>query len=71
MYTRKCTMRLIVTQAVDPDEYALVTKAASRELLFEGGPQPWVLDPSTYFETLHAANTDTVKRLPVKDTQST
>ena len=58
-------------QAVDPDDYALVTKAASRELLFEGGPQPWVLDPSTYYETLQAEDTLTVRRHRVKESQST
>ena len=36
-------------QAVDPEDFALVTKAASRDLLFEGGPQPWALDPGTHF----------------------
>ena len=39
-----------VLQAIDPEEVAVVTVAASKEVIFEGGPQPWVVDPSGYYE---------------------
>ena len=45
---------MIFFQAVDPEEITLVTKAASRDILFEGGPQPWVLDPIKFYEQLDA-----------------
>lgn len=31
---------------------SVVALGSSRDLLFEGGPQPWQMDPSGYFETL-------------------
>jgi nuclear pore complex protein Nup210 len=29
----------------------VVTMGSSKEVVFEGGPQPWVLDPSKYLQT--------------------
>lgn len=35
-------------RAVDPTSVALVTLGSSKEMLLEGGPGPWVLEPSTF-----------------------
>lgn len=37
-------------QPVDPEKVAVVAVGSSKEVLFEGGPLPWVLDPSRYFQ---------------------
>uniref|UniRef100_A0A8C4TG96 Nucleoporin 210 n=1 Tax=Erpetoichthys calabaricus TaxID=27687 RepID=A0A8C4TG96_ERPCA len=39
-------------KAVDPPSIALVTLASSKDMLFEGGPKPWVLEPSRFFRNL-------------------
>lgn len=39
-------------QAVNPVEMALVTWKATKEIVFEGGPGPWVLEPSRFFSEL-------------------
>ncbi|XP_041859658.1 nuclear pore membrane glycoprotein 210 isoform X2 [Melanotaenia boesemani] len=36
-------------RAVDPVSVAVVTLGSSKDLLFEGGPRPWVLEPSKFF----------------------
>ncbi|BFZ03901.1 hypothetical protein BsWGS_06940 [Bradybaena similaris] len=36
-------------KAVDPELEAVVAVGSSREVVFVGGPQPWVLDPSSFF----------------------
>ena len=36
-------------RSIDPEEFALVTIGSSKTFIFEGGPSPWVLDPSKYF----------------------
>ena len=41
---------LFIQQAIDPEEMAVVTVAASKEIIFEGGPQPWTVDTSGYYE---------------------
>ncbi|MBN3293677.1 PO210 protein, partial [Polypterus senegalus] len=41
-------------KAVDPPSVALVTLASSKDMLFEGGPKPWVLEPSRFFRNLSA-----------------
>lgn len=33
---------------------AIVTLGSSKELLFEGGPRPWILEPSKFFCNLRA-----------------
>ncbi|KAH3884153.1 hypothetical protein DPMN_008125 [Dreissena polymorpha] len=37
-------------QPVDPDKEAVVALGSSKEVVFSGGPQPWVLDSSKYFQ---------------------
>ncbi|XP_059511298.1 nuclear pore membrane glycoprotein 210-like [Stegostoma tigrinum] len=39
-------------RAIDPVAVAIVTLASSKEMLFEGGPRPWVLEPSGFFTDL-------------------
>ncbi|XP_035995172.1 nuclear pore membrane glycoprotein 210 isoform X2 [Fundulus heteroclitus] len=36
-------------RAVDPVSVAVVTLGSSKDMLFEGGPRPWVLEPSKFF----------------------
>ncbi|XP_061591816.1 nuclear pore membrane glycoprotein 210 [Cololabis saira] len=36
-------------RAVDPVSVAVVTLGSSKDMLFEGGPQPWILEPSKFF----------------------
>ncbi|XP_068453673.1 nuclear pore membrane glycoprotein 210 isoform X2 [Clinocottus analis] len=36
-------------RAVDPVSVAMVTLGSSKDMLFEGGPRPWVLEPSKFF----------------------
>uniref|UniRef100_A0A8C5D5A2 BIG2 domain-containing protein n=1 Tax=Gouania willdenowi TaxID=441366 RepID=A0A8C5D5A2_GOUWI len=36
-------------RAIDPSAVAVVTLGSSKDLLFEGGPRPWVLEPSKFF----------------------
>ena len=40
---------------VDPSDIAILTLGTSYDVLFEGGPVPWVLDRSKYFQHLTAA----------------
>ncbi|XP_058144859.1 nuclear pore membrane glycoprotein 210 [Dasypus novemcinctus] len=51
-------------QAVDPSSAALVTLGSSKELLFEGGPRPWVLEPSKFFRNVTPENADSVSLAP-------
>ncbi|XP_042194492.1 nuclear pore membrane glycoprotein 210-like [Callorhinchus milii] len=39
-------------RAIDPVSVAVVTLTSSKEMLFEGGPRPWVLEPSRFFADL-------------------
>lgn len=41
-------------KATDPASVAVVTLGSSKDLLFEGGPWPWVLEPSKFFCNLSA-----------------
>ncbi|XP_038668645.1 nuclear pore membrane glycoprotein 210 [Scyliorhinus canicula] len=43
-------------KAIDPVSVALVTLGSSKDMLFEGGPRPWVLEPSKFFTDLTAEN---------------
>uniref|UniRef100_A0A8C5QI72 Nucleoporin 210 n=1 Tax=Leptobrachium leishanense TaxID=445787 RepID=A0A8C5QI72_9ANUR len=36
-------------KAIDPLSVALVTFGSSKDMLFEGGPKPWVLEPLMFF----------------------
>lgn len=55
-------------QAVNP--VALVTWKATKEIVFEGGPGPWVLEPSRFFSELtveHRSKIEVVQiRLPTQ-----
>ncbi|XP_037101370.1 nuclear pore membrane glycoprotein 210-like [Syngnathus acus] len=46
--------------AIDPVSVAVVTLGSSKDMLFEGGPQPWVLKPSKFFCDLKAENEESV-----------
>ncbi|KAM6977831.1 nuclear pore membrane glycoprotein 210 [Aplochiton taeniatus] len=39
-------------KAVDPASVALVTLGSSKDMLFDGGPKPWVLEPSKFYRDL-------------------
>uniref|UniRef100_A0A8C4EF40 Nucleoporin 210 n=1 Tax=Dicentrarchus labrax TaxID=13489 RepID=A0A8C4EF40_DICLA len=41
-------------RAIDPVSVAVVTLGSSKDMLFEGGPRPWVLEPSKFFCSLRA-----------------
>ncbi|XP_063002325.1 nuclear pore membrane glycoprotein 210-like [Elgaria multicarinata webbii] len=47
-------------KAVNPVEVALVTWHSVKEMVFEGGPSPWVLEPSRFFLELRVEHRDTV-----------
>lgn len=36
-------------KAIDPVSVAVVTLGSSKDMLFEGGPWPWILEPSKFF----------------------
>ncbi|XP_053384665.1 nuclear pore membrane glycoprotein 210-like [Mercenaria mercenaria] len=38
---------------VDPEVESVITVGASKEVIFSGGPQPWILDSSKYFQRPH------------------
>uniref|UniRef100_A0A3Q3D8P4 Nucleoporin 210 n=1 Tax=Hippocampus comes TaxID=109280 RepID=A0A3Q3D8P4_HIPCM len=46
--------------ALDPVSVAVVTLGSSKDMLFEGGPQPWVLEPSKFFCELRAEEEESV-----------
>ena len=37
--------------ATDPENIAVLTLGSSKDFVFEGGPAPWVLDRSKYFDS--------------------
>ncbi|KAJ8257931.1 hypothetical protein GJAV_G00191270 [Gymnothorax javanicus] len=47
-------------KAVDPVSVAVVTLGSSKDMLFEGGPKPWVLEPSKFFRNLTAEDSQSV-----------
>ncbi|ELR54201.1 Nuclear pore membrane glycoprotein 210, partial [Bos mutus] len=47
-------------KAVDPSSVALVTLGSSKEMLFEGGPGPWVLEPSKFFRNVTSEDADSI-----------
>lgn len=51
-------------QAVDPSSVALVTLGSSQELLFEGGPRPWVLEPSKFFRNVTSEDEHSISLAP-------
>ncbi|XP_061908725.1 nuclear pore membrane glycoprotein 210 isoform X1 [Entelurus aequoreus] len=46
--------------AIDPASVAVVTLGSSKDMLFEGGPLPWVLEPSKFFCNLKAEHEEHV-----------
>ncbi|KAK3608986.1 hypothetical protein CHS0354_020538 [Potamilus streckersoni] len=57
-------------QPIDPEKEALVTVGASKEVIFYGGPEPWVLDSSKYFEIMTSESSSNVAIQPVSSTRS-
>lgn len=47
-------------QAMDPSSVAVVTLGSSKEMLFEGGPRPWVLEPSKFFRNVTSEDTGSI-----------
>uniref|UniRef100_A0A8C2CM85 Nucleoporin 210 n=1 Tax=Cyprinus carpio TaxID=7962 RepID=A0A8C2CM85_CYPCA len=45
---------------IDPVSVAVVTLGSSKDMTFEGGPQPWVLEPSKFFRNLTAEDHSSV-----------
>ncbi|NXK46489.1 P210L protein, partial [Chauna torquata] len=52
-------------KAVDPVEMALVTWQAAKEMIFEGGPGPWVLEPSRFFSELTVEHKEKIEVVQV------
>ncbi|XP_044122351.1 nuclear pore membrane glycoprotein 210-like isoform X3 [Neovison vison] len=61
-------------KAVNPVEVALVTWQSVKEMVFEGGPRPWILEPSRFFLELSMEQTEKIEltqvRLPAKRKQN-
>ncbi|XP_072802600.1 nuclear pore membrane glycoprotein 210-like isoform X3 [Vicugna pacos] len=61
-------------KALNPVEVALVTWQSVKEMVFEGGPRPWILEPSRFFLELSIEKTEkigiTQVRLPAKRKQN-
>ncbi|KAJ8333362.1 hypothetical protein SKAU_G00422580 [Synaphobranchus kaupii] len=47
-------------KAVDPVSVAVVTLGSSKDMLFEGGPKPWILEPSKFFRNLTAEDAHSI-----------
>ncbi|XP_021502394.1 nuclear pore membrane glycoprotein 210-like [Meriones unguiculatus] len=61
-------------QALNPVEVALVTWHSVKEMVFEGGPHPWILEPSRFFLELSMEKAEDISvtevRLPAKRKQN-
>ncbi|XP_077012358.1 nuclear pore membrane glycoprotein 210-like isoform X2 [Tamandua tetradactyla] len=61
-------------KAINPVEVALVTWQSVKEMVFEGGPRPWILEPSRFFLELSMEKTEKIRitqvRLPAKRKQN-
>ncbi|KAM5295356.1 nuclear pore membrane glycoprotein 210-like [Glossophaga mutica] len=61
-------------KAVNPVEVALVTWQSVKEVVFEGGPRPWILEPSHFFSELSMEKTEKIAitqvRPPAKTKQN-
>ncbi|XP_045838285.1 nuclear pore membrane glycoprotein 210-like isoform X2 [Meles meles] len=61
-------------KAVNPVEVALVTWQSVKEVVFEGGPRPWILEPSRFFLELSVEKTEKIELtevwLPAKRKQN-
>uniref|UniRef100_A0A8B9BSN0 Nucleoporin 210 n=1 Tax=Anser brachyrhynchus TaxID=132585 RepID=A0A8B9BSN0_9AVES len=47
-------------KTVDPPSVALVTLGSSKDMLFEGGPRPWVQEPSKFFRNITAEDEESI-----------
>uniref|UniRef100_A0A669P513 Nucleoporin 210 n=1 Tax=Phasianus colchicus TaxID=9054 RepID=A0A669P513_PHACC len=47
-------------KTVDPPSVALVTLGSSKDILFEGGPRPWVQEPSKFFRNVTAEDAESI-----------
>lgn len=47
-------------KAVDPVSFALVTLGSSKDIVFEGGPRPWVQEPSKFLRNFSADDPEKV-----------
>ncbi|NXN23055.1 PO210 protein, partial [Nycticryphes semicollaris] len=45
-------------KAIDPPSGAVVTLGSSKDMLFEGGPRPWVQEPSKFFRNITAEDAE-------------
>ncbi|XP_075689920.1 nuclear pore membrane glycoprotein 210 [Rhinoderma darwinii] len=45
-------------KTIDPPSVALVTLGSSKDMLFEGGPKPWVLEPLKFFRNISTEDKD-------------
>uniref|UniRef100_A0A8P0SLI1 Nucleoporin 210 like n=1 Tax=Canis lupus familiaris TaxID=9615 RepID=A0A8P0SLI1_CANLF len=72
--TNQGFISLNANQAVNPVEVALVTWQSVKEMVFEGGPRPWILEPSRFFLELSMEKTEKIEltqvRLPAKRKQN-
>jgi nuclear pore complex protein Nup210 len=41
---------------VDPEKEAVVAVGSRKELIFKGGPQPWIIDSLKYFQDCKLIN---------------
>ncbi|WAR01840.1 PO210-like protein, partial [Mya arenaria] len=55
----------VVELPIDPEKEAVVTLGSSKEVVFSGGPQPWVLDSSKYFQILSSGESKNVLIHPI------
>ncbi|XP_062607902.1 nuclear pore membrane glycoprotein 210-like [Saccostrea cucullata] len=51
---------------VDPEKLAVIAVGSRKELVFKGGPQPWVIDSLKYFQDLTSTNSAVTKVQKVK-----
>uniref|UniRef100_A0A7M4FRR3 Nucleoporin 210 n=1 Tax=Crocodylus porosus TaxID=8502 RepID=A0A7M4FRR3_CROPO len=47
-------------KTIDPPSVALVTLGSSKDMLFEGGPRPWVQEPSKFFRNITAEDAGSI-----------
>ncbi|XP_075039219.1 nuclear pore membrane glycoprotein 210 [Mixophyes fleayi] len=47
-------------KTIDPSSVALVTLGSSKDMLFEGGPNPWVLEPLKFHRSVSADDKETI-----------
>uniref|UniRef100_A0A8B9PCL5 Nucleoporin 210 like n=1 Tax=Apteryx owenii TaxID=8824 RepID=A0A8B9PCL5_APTOW len=53
-------------KAVNPVEVALVTWQSAKEMIFEGGPGPWILEPSRFFLELTVEHEEKLEVMQVQ-----